>query len=102
MIEASELREEALPQSHPGGDFAPAPVRRTQALTVVVDDRGVESALRTFKKLVMREGLLKDLKRHEHYEKPGDRKRRKTREAIRRRRRQAARVLRVRGGGAPS
>jgi len=39
-----------------------------------------------------------DLKRHEHYEKPGDRKRRKTREAIRRRRRQAARVMRVRGG----
>ncbi|HVN84223.1 MAG TPA: 30S ribosomal protein S21 [Candidatus Binatia bacterium] len=100
MVEASELREEALPQSHPSasGDGVPAPLRRTQALTVVVDDRGVESALRTFKKLVMREGLLKDLKRHEHYEKPGDRKRRKTREAIRRRRRQAARVMRVRGG----
>jgi len=98
MVEQSELREEAPSQGYRGGDGAPVPVRRAQALTVVVDDRGVESALRTFKKLVMREGLLKDLKRHEHYEKPGDRKRRKTREAIRRRRRQAARVMRVRGG----
>ena len=66
--------------------------RRGQALTVFVDDRGLEAALRVFKKLVLKEGLLKQLKRHEHYEKPGDRKRRKTREAIRRRRRQAARA----------
>jgi len=65
---------------------------RGPALTVVVDDRGIEAALRVFKKLVMKEGLLKDIKRHEHYEKPGDRKRRKTRETIRRRRRQAART----------
>lgn len=65
--------------------------RRGLALTVVVDDRGIEAALRVFKKLVLKEGLLKDIKRHEHYEKPGDRKRRKTREAIRRRRRQAGR-----------
>ena len=65
--------------------------RRGHALTVVVDERGIEAALRVFKKLVIKEGLLKDMKRHEHYEKPGDRKRRKTREAIRRRRRQAAR-----------
>lgn len=71
--------------------------RRGQALTVVVDERGVEAALRAFKKMVLKEGLLKDLKRHAHYEKPGDRKRRKTREAIRRRRRQAART-RVRMG----
>jgi small subunit ribosomal protein S21 len=98
MGEQSELRDEAPSQTRGSGDGAPVPVRRSQALTVVVDDRGVESALRTFKKLVMREGLLKDLKRHEHYEKPGDRKRRKTREAIRRRRRQAARVMRIRGG----
>jgi len=61
------------------------------ALTVIVGDRGMEVALKIFKKLVIKEGLLKDLKRREHYEKPGDRKRRKQREAIRRRRRQAAR-----------
>ena len=68
------------------------PGHRGRALTVVVDDRGIEAALRVFKRLVLKEGLLKDIKRHEHFEKPGDRKRRKTREAIRRRRRQAART----------
>ncbi|OFV87218.1 MAG: 30S ribosomal protein S21 [Acidobacteria bacterium RBG_16_68_9] len=61
-------------------------------MTVVVDDRGVEAALRVFKRLILKEGLLKELKRHAYFEKPGDRKRRKTREAIRRRRRQAART----------
>ena len=66
--------------------------RRGQGLTVVVDDRGIEAALRVFKRLILKEGLLKDIKRHAHFEKPGDRKRRKTREAIRRRRRQAART----------
>ena len=66
--------------------------RQGSALTVVVDDRGIEVALRVFKRLILKEGLLKDMKRHAHYEKPGDRKRRKTREAIRRRRRQAART----------
>jgi small subunit ribosomal protein S21 len=65
--------------------------RKSRALAVFVDDRGLESALRTFKKLVAKEGLLKDLKRRQHYEKPGERRRRKQREAMRRRRRQEAR-----------
>ena len=65
--------------------------RKSRALAVYVDDRGLESALRTFKKLVAKEGLLKDLKRRQHYEKPGERRRRKQREAMRRRRRQEAR-----------
>lgn len=61
---------------------------------VVVDDRGVESALRAFKKLVLRDGVLRELKRRRHYEKPGERRRRKVREAARRRRRQRARAMR--------
>jgi small subunit ribosomal protein S21 len=76
--------------SRPGASYHGR--RPGQALTVVVDERGVEAALRVFKKLVLKEGLLKDIKRHAQYEKPGDRKRRKTREAIRRRRRQALRT----------
>ena len=91
--ETEEQRPERADRPRGGGGSG----RRGQALTVVEDDRGIEAALRVFKKLVIKEGLLKDMKRHEHYEKPGDRKRRKTREAIRRRRRQAART-RVRFG----
>ena len=62
-------------------------------LEVVVDDRGVEAALRTFKRLVLRDGILRDLKRKKSYEKPGERKRRKVREAARRRRKQQSRAL---------
>jgi small subunit ribosomal protein S21 len=89
--ESRESRESQERGERPPNQFGSFRARGP-ALTVVVDDRGIEAALRVFKKLVMKEGLLKDIKRHEHYEKPGDRKRRKTRETIRRRRRQAART----------
>ena len=71
---------------------------RGRGLEVSVDERGVESALRAFKRLVTRDGILRDLKRRSRYEKPGERKRRKVREAARRLRRQQARALRPRKG----
>lgn len=67
---------------------------RHRTLEVRVDARGVESAIRLFKKLVLRDGILKELKRRSHYEKPGEKRRRKIREAARRLRRQAARQVR--------
>jgi small subunit ribosomal protein S21 len=67
---------------------------RHRPLEVKVDGRGVESAIRLFKKLVLRDGILKELKRRSHYEKPGEKRRRKVREAARRLRRQAARAVR--------
>jgi len=95
------MSDEATTIEHPPDGATPAErtypdarrrARRGQALTVVVDDRGIEAALRLFKRLILKEGLLKDLKRHAHFEKPGDRRRRKQREAIRRLRRQASRT----------
>lgn len=76
-----------------GRDFTATPAAR-RSLEVIVDDRGVEPALRAFKRLVQRDGLLRELKRKQSYEKPGERKRRKVREAARRRRRQLTRALR--------
>jgi small subunit ribosomal protein S21 len=67
---------------------------RHRPLEVKVDGRGVESAIRLFKKLILRDGILKELKRRAHYEKPGEKRRRKVREAARRLRRQAARAVR--------
>jgi small subunit ribosomal protein S21 len=90
MIASDRPRTESEPGERSQPDRRRS--RRGHALTVMVDDRGIEAALRVFKRLIMKEGLLKDIKRHAHFEKPGDRKRRKTREAIRRRRRQAART----------
>ena len=62
-------------------------------LEVRVGERGLEGALRLFKKLVLRDGLLRDLKRRSHYEKPGDRRRRKARESVRRLRKQRIRAI---------
>ena len=36
----------------------------------------LERALRRFKKKVDREGIIQEIRRHEHYEKPSQRKRR--------------------------
>ncbi|HZX61495.1 MAG TPA: 30S ribosomal protein S21 [Candidatus Methylomirabilis sp.] len=77
----------------PGREPLATPASR-RSLEVTVDDRGVESALRAFKRLVQRDGLLRELRRRQSYEKPGERKRRKVREAARRRRRQLSRALR--------
>ncbi len=66
---------------------------RHRPLEVTVGDRGVEGAIRLFKRLVLRDGILRDLKRRAHYEKPGDRRRRKAREAARRLRKRLARTL---------
>lgn len=66
---------------------------RHRPLEVTVGDRGVEGAIRLFKRLVLRDGILRDLKRRAHYEKPGDRRRRKAREAARRLRKRLARSL---------
>jgi small subunit ribosomal protein S21 len=59
----------------------------------VVGEQGVEAAIRLFKRLVLRDGVLQQLKRRSHYEKPGERRRRKAREAVRRRRKQERRAL---------
>ncbi len=66
---------------------------RSGPVEVVVGERGVEAAIRLFKRLVLRDGILQSLRRRAHYEKPGDRRRRKVREAARRRRKQARRAL---------
>lgn len=62
-------------------------------LEVIVGEQGVEGAIRLFKRIVLKDGILRDLKRRAHYEKPGDRRRRKQREAVRRRRKQRMRAM---------
>ncbi len=44
---------------------------------VVEADESFESALRRFKKQIEKSGVLSDLKRHQHYEKPSVRRKRK-------------------------
>jgi len=47
-------------------------------------NESVQQLLRRFKRLCQREGLTREIKRNSYYEKPSERKRRKSRKAIRR------------------
>lgn len=56
-------------------------------LEVRVDERGVERAIRKLRRLMASEGVLREIKRRRHYEKPSVKSKRKLREAERRRKR---------------
>ena len=45
---------------------------------------GVEKALRRLKKKMDKEGIMKHIKQHRHYEKPSQKKRRKMKDSRRR------------------
>lgn len=47
-------------------------------------NESVEQMVRRFKKLCEKEGLTRDIKRTSYYEKPSDRRRRKTRKSMKR------------------
>ena len=54
---------------------------------VVVRNGNVESALRTFKQKNIKDGLLKEVKKRESYNKPGEKRRNAKKEAIKNSRR---------------
>lgn len=58
------------------------------AQVTVKPNESLDSALRRFKKQLQEAGVLKEARRHEHYEKPSERRRRA--EAARRRKIRAA------------
>lgn len=62
-------------------------------LEVKVDERGVERAIRKLRRLMASEGVLREIKRRRHYEKPSIRNKRKLREAERRRKRRERKKL---------
>ena len=53
-------------------------------MEVVVSDSNLEQALRLLKKKMQREGVYKEMKVHKRYEKPSEKKKRKSTEARRR------------------
>ena len=58
-----------------------------ESQVIKVKPRGSESVqqlLKRFKRLCQREGLTRDMKRNSYYEKPSDRRRRKSRKSARR------------------
>lgn len=47
------------------------------AEVVILDGEALDSALRRFKRKVQQEDIIKDIKRHSYYLKPGEKKRTK-------------------------
>ena len=54
------------------------------SITVVVKNNNVEKAIRQLKKKLMREGVVKEMKTRQYYEKPSEKKLRLKKENIKR------------------
>ncbi len=63
-------------------------------MEVKVQDNQIENAIKSLKRQLIRDGILKELKNRRSYEKPSVKKKRKQREALRRRRKAARRYSR--------
>lgn len=63
------------------------------AEVTVQDGETVESALRRFKRKVQSEDIIKEIKRHSYYLKPGEKKRAKQALARKRNRKKQAKII---------
>jgi len=63
------------------------------AEVIVQEGETVESALRRFKRKVQQEDIIKEIKRHSYYLKPGEKKRAKQVLARKRNRKKQARII---------
>ncbi len=66
-------------------------------MQVVVRDNNVDQALKVLKKKMQREGIFRELKLRDHFEKPSEKKAREQAEAIRRARKLARKKLQREG-----
>ena len=60
-----------------------------RSVQVLVRDNNVEQALRALKKKMQREGIFREMRLHDHYEKPSEKRTREKAESIRRARKLA-------------
>ena len=70
----------------PRCENCPAEIRVVSEI-IIQDDENFERALRRFKKKCEKAGILSDLRKHRHYEKPSERRKRKMNAAHRKNRR---------------
>tara|TARA_B100001094_G_scaffold274812_1_gene282019 strand:+ start:3038 stop:3247 length:210 start_codon:yes stop_codon:yes gene_type:complete len=67
------------------------------SITIQVRNGNVEQALRVLKKKSQKDGLLKELKARQYFEKPSEKKRRKKKEGIANVKKKKSKLLRSRG-----
>ena len=77
--------------------------RSSLSEVIIHEDENFERALKRFKKKCEKAGILSDLRKHRHYEKPSERRKRKMNAAVRknRRTRSSDRGTRTACGSAP-
>ena len=68
---------------------------------IVVRDNNVDQALRALKKKMQREGVFREMKLRNHYEKPSEKRAREKAEAVRRARKLARKRAQREGGVMP-
>ncbi len=66
---------------------SPSQLATAMPEVIIHDDANFERALRRFKKKCEKAGILSDLRKHRHYERPSERKKRKMNAARRKNRR---------------
>ena len=66
-------------------------------MQVLVRDNNVDQALKVLKKKMQREGVFREMKLRDHYEKPSEKKAREKAEAVRRARKLARKKLQREG-----
>ena len=66
-------------------------------LKIEVRNGNVEQAMRVMKRKLMKEGVMKELRARESYEKPSERKRRKKKEAIANYKKKMKKLMAIRG-----
>jgi len=71
-------------------------------LQVVVRDNNVDQALKALKKKMQREGVFREMKLRNHFEKPSEKRAREKAEAVRRARKLARKKAIRESGGVPA
>jgi small subunit ribosomal protein S21 len=71
----------------PTGPEGPRGVIHCMPEVIIHDDESFERALKRFKKKCEKAGILSDLRKHRHFEKPSEKRKRKMNAAVRKNRR---------------
>ena len=67
------------------------------SITVEVRKGNLEQAMRVLKRKIQKEGLIKEIRMRQYYEKPSDKRIRKKKENIANCKKKAKKLLRIRG-----
>ena len=88
VIGASGTHTYCRSASRTSGANADDPRERSSLSEVIIhEDENFERALKRFKKKCEKAGILSDLRKHRHYEKPSEKRKRKMNAAVRKNRR---------------